>query len=71
MHFVRLANELLKDEESAWDNHVLACNFAKYSPVLKICGLTFLAHAVHPSTRFSTWMNNKMQSVEQGWTAEW
>ena len=70
MHFVRLANELLKDEESAWDNHV-TCNFAKYSPVLKICGLTFLAHAVHPSTRFSMWMNNKMQSVEQGWTAEW
>jgi len=29
----RLANTLLKDEESARDNHVLACNFAKYSPI--------------------------------------
>jgi len=28
MHFVRLANVLLKD---ARNNHVLACNFAKYS----------------------------------------
>ena len=25
---------LLKDEESARDNHVFACNFAKYSPIL-------------------------------------
>jgi len=30
----RLANTLLKDEESTRDNHVLACNFAKYSPIL-------------------------------------
>ena len=27
VHFVRLANTLLKDEESARYNHVLACNF--------------------------------------------
>jgi len=33
MHFARLANTLLKDDESARDNHVLACNFAKYSPI--------------------------------------
>jgi len=33
MHFARLANTLLKDEESALDNHILACNFAKYSPI--------------------------------------
>jgi len=33
IHFVRLATTLLKDEESARDNRVLACNFAKYSPV--------------------------------------
>jgi len=33
---VRLANTLLKDGESAQHNHVLACNFAKYSPVLKV-----------------------------------
>ena len=30
---VRLANTLLKDEESARDNHVRAGNFAKYSPI--------------------------------------
>jgi len=34
MH-LRLANTLVKDEESTRDNHVLACNFAKYSPILK------------------------------------
>jgi len=33
MHFAYLANTLLKDEESARDNLVLACNFAKYSPI--------------------------------------
>ena len=33
MHFARPANTLLKDEESARDNHVLACNFAKYLPI--------------------------------------
>jgi len=33
MHFARLANTLLKYEESARDNHVLACNFAKYLPI--------------------------------------
>jgi len=33
MHFARLANILIKDEESAQDNHVLACNFAKYLPI--------------------------------------
>ena len=36
MHFARLDNTLLKDEESAQDNRVLACYFAKYSA---ICGL--------------------------------
>jgi len=28
VHFARLANTLLNDEESARVNHVLACNFA-------------------------------------------
>jgi len=36
MHFARLANTLLKDEESARNNHVLACNFSKYLPIKKI-----------------------------------
>jgi len=40
MHFARLANILLNDEESARDNHVFACNFAKYSPILKYFSLT-------------------------------
>jgi len=34
MHFARLASTLLKDEESTRVNHVLAGNFAKYSPIL-------------------------------------
>jgi len=34
MQFARLSNTLLKDEESAQDSHILACNFAKYSPIL-------------------------------------
>jgi len=33
--FARLANTLLKDEESARDNRVLACNFAQYLPIKK------------------------------------
>jgi len=36
MHFPRLANTLLKDEESTHYAHIFACNFAKYSPILKI-----------------------------------
>ena len=40
MHFGGLANTLLKDEESARDCHVLACNFAKYSPILIFFSLT-------------------------------
>jgi len=36
VHFVHLANTLLKDEGSARDNHVLACNFAKYLPIKTI-----------------------------------
>jgi len=34
VHFARLANTLLKDEESARNNQVFAYNFAKYSPIL-------------------------------------
>jgi len=30
MHFAHLATTLLKDEEGARDNYVLACNIAKY-----------------------------------------
>ena len=38
-----LANTLLKDGERAQNNHTLACNFAKYSPILKNISLTDLA----------------------------
>jgi len=34
VQFVRLANTLLKDEESARDTTFFACNFARYSPLL-------------------------------------
>jgi len=40
MHFARLANTLLKDENSAQDNHVLVGNFAKYLPIYKKNSLT-------------------------------
>ena len=40
MQFAHLANTLLIDEESARDNHVLACNFAKYLLILKTISLT-------------------------------
>jgi len=36
MHFALMANTLLTDEDSARDIHVLAYNFAKYSPIKKI-----------------------------------
>jgi len=38
--FARLATTLINYEESARDNFVLACNFAKYSPILKHFSLT-------------------------------
>jgi len=34
LHFARFANALLKNGESEWNNHVLVCKFAKYSPIL-------------------------------------
>jgi len=43
MRFARLANTLLNNEESARDNHVFPCNFAKYLPIYK---KTFLTNAV-------------------------
>jgi len=48
MHFARLANTLLKDEESAQDNHVFACNCAKYSPMLNF---------FHSRTQQETFLN--------------
>jgi len=30
---MRLVNTLLKDKESARDNHAFACNFAKFSQI--------------------------------------
>ena len=50
MHFARLTNTLLKDEESARDNHVLACNYAKYSRIL------FFFTDRHNNKPFSVWL---------------
>ena len=33
VHFLRLLAVCWPSAQSAWDNHVLACNFAKYSPI--------------------------------------
>ena len=48
MHLAHLANSLLKDEESARDNDVLACNFAKYSPIINF---------LRPQTQQWTFLN--------------
>jgi len=42
MHFAHLANTLLKDEESARDNHILARNFAKCVPTKESVSENFL-----------------------------
>ena len=52
MHFARLANTLLKDEESARDNHVFACNFAKYTPISKF----FLDSQTQSNRPFLIWL---------------
>ena len=54
VHFLCLLAVCWSGVQSACDNHVLACNFAKYSPILKImtelwpivCGPVFLAHHI-------------------------
>ena len=40
VHFARLANTLLKDEESARDNRILARNYTKFSKISKTFSLT-------------------------------
>ena len=42
-----LATTLLEDEERALDNHVPACNFAKYSPILNNFSQTDLTTPLH------------------------
>ena len=39
MHVLRLLAVCWRSAKRAQDKHVLACNFAKYSPILKICPL--------------------------------
>ena len=34
VHFLRLLAVCWPGAQSAWDNHALSCNFAKYSPIL-------------------------------------
>jgi len=55
MHFVRLPNILLQDEESTRDNYIFACTFAKYSPILiffavKLNNKTFLILVINNTT---------------------
>jgi len=59
MHFVCLANTLLKDEESASDNHVLACTFAKYSPIVKF----FCTHILN-NKPFLIWLSTTPAHLE-------
>jgi len=54
MYFVRLVNTLLNDGESARNNHVLACNFVKYSPIFK---LLFRLPVLHLNDHFSWFLN--------------
>ena len=35
VHYLRLLAVCWPGAQSAWDNHTLACNFAKYSPIKK------------------------------------
>jgi len=72
MHFVRLATKLVKDEESERDNHVLACNFARYSPILKFL-LTVSAFSNKPfliwllKTRALTFHKVVWQHLQEWW----
>jgi len=63
---LREANTLLKDEESARGNHVFACNFAKYSPILKNFSLSVCARWVlaTPETELLRILNSQY-SIEQ------
>jgi len=54
LHFVCLATTLLEDEERALDNHVPACNFAKYSPILNNFSQTDLTTPLHPVATLSS-----------------
>jgi len=41
VHFARLATTLLEDEESARDNHVLACNVEEMTLCLAYMSISF------------------------------
>jgi len=43
VHFLRRLAVCWPDAQSARDNHILACNSAKYSPILTFLSLTDLA----------------------------
>jgi len=48
VHLLRLVNTLLKDEESARDSYLLACNFAEYLPILILLTVTEFAKKTKP-----------------------
>ena len=43
VHFLRLLAVCWPGAQSALDNHTLACNFARYSPIINIFSLTHSA----------------------------
>ena len=52
VHFLRLLTVCWPGAQSASDNHALACNFAKYSPILKI----FHTHSAVSDKPFLIWL---------------
>ena len=80
VHFARLANTLMKDGESAWDNHVLPSICAKYSQILKLFSIwqnyghefvaSFLAHPVYwtfcrDRSNYRLWRTKQSQHGKQ------
>jgi len=54
MHFARLANTLLKGDESARDNHVFACNFAKLDDAVELIRYDTIRDAILTCARKPT-----------------
>jgi len=70
MHFARLANTLLKDEEIARDNHVFDCNFAKHSKNQVTCVSNSenceLTALIQRNTRFRDFKRNLLREMTKG-----
>jgi len=68
MHFLRLLAVCWPDAQSAWDNHVLACNFAKCSPIFtaRCYASAVIAMGLCLSVRLS--VRHKSVFYRNGWT---